>query len=112
MVTFHIGHHKTATTWLQQGLFKEHPSIYLLNDPRKPWTNSVLFDVVSESVRSFDANKSKDLFDLDIEKQNPSSCLLYSAERLSGHPLTDEADSFRATDSLFFYILMLRSSLV
>ncbi|WP_282167889.1 sulfotransferase [Shewanella japonica] len=102
MVTFHVGHHKTATTWLQDGLFSQHPQICLLNDHKKPWNNPVLHYVVTESERSYNYEHAKSLFQNSILMyRNCGRRLLYSAERLSGHPMSGGIDSYRTAKRLY-----------
>ena len=36
-IVFHIGHHKTASSWLQEIYFTNHPDINLINNYFEPW---------------------------------------------------------------------------
>jgi len=49
-LAFHIGCHKTGTTWLQQTYFNHHPDIQLLADPSKPWDNPFLRYLVATLI--------------------------------------------------------------
>lgn len=76
----HIGHHKTASTFLQN-LFKIHPEINLLNDFKKPWKDELIFNLVSKS--KFSVQKVQKITN---ERIVANKVNIISAERLSGHP--------------------------
>lgn len=89
---FHIGHHKTGTTWLQKGLYAQHPDIHLLNNPNAPWDSKLLQQLIGASERSFDISVARLALNQSIYLQKKVQ--LVSAERLSGHPLSGGYDSY------------------
>lgn len=91
-VFFHIGHHKTGTTWLQKGLFAQHPDIHLLSNSSAPWNCKLLQHIIGKSERSFDLGAAQDSLEKLKNKSKPVQVV--SAERLSGHPLSGGFDSF------------------
>lgn len=91
-IVFHVGHHKTGTTWLQKGLYAQHPDIHLLNKPNAPWDSKLLQQLIGASERSFDASVAESALNQSIYLQKKVQ--LVSAERLSGHPLSGGFDSF------------------
>lgn len=96
-VYWHIGVHKTATTWLQNGLFKDHPEIALVNDPRQPWNCPVVSYIVSTKERHYSTDEATRRLHEQAEKTNNSATksVVVSAERLSGHPISGHYDRFK-----------------
>lgn len=91
-VFFHVGHHKTGTTWLQKGLYAQHPEIHLLNKPSAPWDSKLLQQLIGASERSFDISVARTFLNQSFDLQKKVQ--LVSAERLSGHPLSGGFDSY------------------
>jgi hypothetical protein len=91
-VFFHVGHHKTGTTWLQKGLYVQHQDIHLVNRPSAPWDSKLLQQLIGASERSFDVAVARSTLhqSYDVKKK----VQLVSAERLSGHPLSGGFDSY------------------
>lgn len=96
-VYWHVGIHKTATTWLQNGLFKDHPEISLVNDPKQPWNCPVVSYIVSTKERHYSADEATRRLHEQAEKRNDSAtkAIVVSAERLSGHPISGHYDRFK-----------------
>lgn len=95
-LVFHIGYHKTATTWLQAGYFSEHPKILLVADYRKPWQDEYLSYLIQTSEKTFSVRQCQTFFEkrLDALSDVDNKVLVTSAERLSGHPYSGGYDSF------------------
>jgi hypothetical protein len=97
---FHVGHHKTGTTWLQKGLFIDHPSICLLNNPSQPWNCPFVKVIVGSSERGYTNQLAHDGLQELIARggycyaKQSDNVAVISAERLSGHPLSGGVDSF------------------
>lgn len=87
-IIFHVGLHKTATTWLQSVLFRQHHQINLINDYNEPWNDEIVRYLVLQDRHSFDAEIYKKMIHNRIEAEFSSQKGVYliSAERLSGHP--------------------------
>ena len=87
-IVFHVGLHKTATTWLQSVLFTLHQEIRLINDYKEPWNDEVIRYVVLRDRYSFDAEIYKKMIQARIKSEFPDQegVFIVSAERLSGHP--------------------------
>jgi hypothetical protein len=49
-ILFHVGFHKTASTWLQAGFFTEHPDLGLLNNYTAPWDDPITASLVRNSA--------------------------------------------------------------
>ncbi len=99
---FHIGHHKTATSWLQSGLFSEHPNIFLGSNYKYPWDDTLLRGLIGVTDRSFDAELCRMVLQ---ERLNRAEALkravcVVSAERLSGHPFSGGYDSLRIAERI------------
>lgn len=94
---FHIGLHKTASTWLQQVFFPHHGQLHNLVDSAAPWADPLLYALVKTPDKHFDAT----LWRQQLQNRIASvpnlngHALLVSAERLSGHPANGGADRFR-----------------
>jgi hypothetical protein len=96
-IYWHIGVHKTATTWLQKGLLKDHPEIALVNDPKQPWDCPVVSYIVSTKERRYSTDEATRRLHEQAEKTNNSAtkAVVVSAERLSGHPISGHYDRFK-----------------
>jgi hypothetical protein len=99
-IAFHIGYHKTATTWFQREALPRHPGIHPLvsavgNDP-------FLTEIVLRSDRAFDAAHARAVLDRRISELGvpADGTLVVSEERLSGHAATGGFDTFRIADRL------------
>jgi hypothetical protein len=94
---FHIGYHKTGTSWLQQVYFPAHPSLRLVCDPYQPWEDPFLQSVIGLHDRKFDCHQSVNHLDRQVSAKGPwrqDDVPVISAERLSGHPYSGGYDSF------------------
>ena len=94
---FHIGYHKTGSSWLQQVYFREHPKIKLVADSIYPWDDPFLRSLVATSDRDFAPRECRALLERQIAAAavGPDEVAMVSAERLSGHPFSGGYDSFR-----------------
>ena len=101
---FHIGYHKTGTSWLQQTYFSEHPEIVFLSNYAQPWNDELLSYLIGTSDRDFDHNEAKEIFEAQIKKipnsHRSKKVYLVSAERLSGHPFSGGYDAIRIAERL------------
>ncbi|HMZ72024.1 MAG TPA: sulfotransferase [Pseudomonadales bacterium] len=93
---FHIGYHKTGTSWLQQLFFPGHPALVPLIDSAQPWNDPLMRALVAVSERSFDPVHARALLDARLldARLLPGQVAVVSAERLSGHPYSGGYDSF------------------
>lgn len=60
-IYFHIGLHKTGSTWLKKNLFSNLEYFNLLNDYVRPWEDPIikkLIFIISILISSFFNNKS------------------------------------------------------
>ncbi|MFV8819476.1 sulfotransferase domain-containing protein [Haliea sp. E17] len=95
-MAFHIGYHKTATSWLQKAYFPSHPEVDLLCNSSAPWNDPFLHYLISTPELKFDAHEAQRR--LYSQQSSDSSDRkrkigLVSAERLSGFPLSGGFDS-------------------
>lgn len=100
-IAFHIGYHKTATTWLQQEILPRHPSAAVVvseQSAKDPFLRAVLM----EPDRHFDsAQTRRDLGDrLDDFGRRGHETVVFSSEHLSGHAGTGGYDAFRIANRL------------
>ncbi len=93
-LTFHIGHHKTATTWLQKSCFSSHSQLKVLSNWKAPWDDVFLSHLIGSSQRTFDAHKCRELMVNQMCDGTNGQKYIVSAERLSGHPYSGGYDSF------------------
>jgi len=91
LIYFHIGFHKTATTYLQSILFNNSKNINLINDYKRPWEDPIIRYFVLTPIHLFNDQYIKELVS---EKQEFNKTNIISAERLSGHPGSGGFDSF------------------
>lgn len=98
-LVFHIGYHKTATSWLQQSYFREHPGIALLSNSERPWEDKLLSYLIATPDAVFDPAVGQALLAERIRSDAGAitgrKVLLISAERLSGHPFSGGYDNVR-----------------
>ncbi len=101
-IIFHIGYHKTASSWLQQSYFQEHPHIKLVNNYKEPWNDPFLNYLISTADRKFEYEQCIEIFNSQIKSNldNIRKILLVSAERLSGHPFSGGYDSFKIAERI------------
>lgn len=97
-VVFHIGYHKTASSWLQQIYFPAHPEIEMIADSVAPWDDPLLRSLIATSDRKFEPLQCKKLLAQNISALESSMSdnvvPVVSAERFSGYPLSGGFDSF------------------
>lgn len=92
---FHIGHHKTATSWLQDYYFSMHPDINVISDYREPWKDPFLKYLIASSERKFSVRRCQEVFEKQLSTvHQPETKTVVSAERLSGAPFSGGYDSF------------------
>ena len=103
-VAFHIGYHKTATSWLQQIYFTAHPGIEMIADSAAPWGDPLLRCLIATSDRKFNPQQCQDLLGQRVsalEASNSDNCVsVVSAERLSGYPMSGGFDSLSIAQRL------------
>lgn len=103
-IAFHIGYHKTASSWLQQVYFPAHPAIAMIADSANPWDDPMLRCLIATSDRKFNSHLCSDVLNQKIvalEMRGGGKCVsLVSAERLSGHPISGGFDSFRIAERI------------
>lgn len=84
-LVFHIGHHKTGTTWLQRNYFEGTAEFNLLNSYIAPWDDELCQALISTN----DSNLSKKIID---QRSKSDKVNVITAERLSGHPISGGYD--------------------
>jgi hypothetical protein len=101
-VAFHIGYHKTATTWLQREVFPRHPRLHAYVSGRV-WNDPFLRCIVAEPDREFDARRARETYEAGLPRLGtigPDDVVVVSAERLSGHAVSGGYDTFRIAGRL------------
>ncbi|MGZ4675038.1 MAG: sulfotransferase [Acidimicrobiia bacterium] len=99
-VVFHIGYHKTATTWLQEEILPRHPQLARFV-AAGPTGNPFLRAVIMEPDRSFDPSAARVLFDARVAEIDAAGrVVVVSNEHLSGHAGTGGYDAFRIAGRL------------
>jgi hypothetical protein len=101
-VAWHIGFHKTGTTWLQKVFLSGHPEIVLLADWRRPSSDALLREMIVASDSCFDRDRAQALLSDRLTGCSNGSVRLgvVSAERLSGHPASGGFDAFRIAERI------------
>jgi hypothetical protein len=101
-IAFHIGYHKTATTWLQNVYFRSHPQIRLLSNSSQPWNDRFLRGLIASSDRNYSVSQCRNILEEIVSgrEKDMTSLFLFSAERLSGHPFSGGFDSFRIAERI------------
>jgi len=96
-LVFHIGFHKTGTSYLQNLFFPMHPEIQLISNSVSPWDDPFLQYLIKTDDNNFDPVQLKMLLRNQIEKfhERDPSVYIVSAERLSGHPASGGYDRQR-----------------
>lgn len=90
LIYFHIGFHKTGSTWLQRELFSDKSYFNLLNNFFEPWKDDLTSYLVKCNLSTFDPiyfNK------LVLERIKKDRINIISAERISGHPISGGFDA-------------------
>lgn len=87
---WHIGLHKTATTWLQDKIFKVHPEVFVVNNTKKPETTPLLNMIIASN--SYLYSKEAAAREFNLLQFNECQKKVISAERLSGHPASGHYD--------------------
>lgn len=102
-VLFHIGYHKTATTWFQEVLFARDPAFGLIVQPREPWNDSLLSYLIGADDYEWAAVHAQKLLKNAIDESltNPQQLPTISAERLSGHPFSGGYDSLTLAHRIY-----------
>lgn len=102
-IAFHIGYHKTGSTWLQQVYFRQHPRIHLIIDYLSPWTDPLLSCLIAVPDRKFDPCLCRYMFRGQTENVDghADDVLMISCERLSGHPFCGGYDDVRIAERIF-----------
>lgn len=101
-VAVHIGYHKTASTWLQRGVFPHHERLHPYVAGRV-WNDPFLRCIVAESDGEFDTERARAAYEnglLRLGSLGPSDVVVVSAERLSGHAASGGYDTFRIAERL------------
>ena len=101
-IVFHIGYHKTGTSWLQKIYFPKHPNIHLISNSQKPWDDPFLSYLIGSPDRKFDYRHCRNLLRKQISNCacEENDVYLISSERLSGHPFSGGYDNFRIAERL------------
>jgi len=88
-ILIHVGYHKTGTTWLQTGFFRDEKIGFL-----KPWESGIIRQqIVSPSEFEFDASRARTVLLEQSQKKDRDYVLVMSDERLSGSPHSGGYDS-------------------
>lgn len=89
-IYFHIGFHKTGSTWLQKELFSDESSFNLLNNFEQPWDDPLISYLIKCHLSVFNPIYFQKLV---LKKIKKNKINIISAERLSGHPISGGFDS-------------------
>lgn len=89
-IYFHIGFHKTGTTWLQKNVFLNKDYFNILNDHIKPWNDNLIKYLVCSKLETFDKERVISIVTNRFKKDKIN---IVSAERLSGHPYSGGYDT-------------------
>lgn len=103
-LSFHLGLHKTASTWFQATYFKNHPEIAFLNNYQTPWNDELIRYLIENDSRSFNRHQYKKMVSDRIEKNKLTQhkgIYLISAERLSGHPYSGGYDREKIANNIY-----------
>ena len=97
-ILFHIGFHKTGSTWLQQKYFSNSSNFNLINNSVEPWKDILIKNIVSNTSDDININELSQSFkSLCI----PNKINVVSAERLSGHPISGGYDALSIANNLY-----------
>lgn len=97
-VVFHIGMHKTGTTWLQNTYFLNDKSYHLINDTISPWDDELLKNIIGVCDYDFHPYRSRKIIE---QRAKEGVVNIVSAERLSGHPISGGYDMERIAKRIF-----------
>ena len=97
---FHIGHHKTATTWLQKNYFSQHPQLNMVTPYIRPWQDDLLSYLIGSSQRTFDETHCREILKSKLKHVNQDLMPVVSAERLSGHAFSGGYDSLSIAERI------------
>jgi hypothetical protein len=100
-IAFHLGFHKTATTWFQREALPRHPAVGCFV-PAAPMDSPFLVEILASPDRSFDPKRARELLEQRIaELAVPDDgVVVLSAERLSGNAATGGYDAVRIANRL------------
>ncbi len=95
-IVFHIGLHKTATTWFQKVFYPFHKQLHNIIDSSAPWNDPIMCALIKTQESRFNASEWRDVVESSVANRNVSEgdVVVISAERLSGHPASGGADRF------------------
>lgn len=102
-VVFHIGFHKTASSWLQQVYFPAQSEVTLICDAQNPKDDPFLSYLVTTPDAKFNSKECENLLWERIAAygETGDKCVyLVSAERLSGYPISGGFDNFRIAERI------------
>ena len=93
---FHIGLHKTGTTWFQMVFYIHHKRIHNIIDSSTPWNDPIARGLIKPPEGTFDAKAWRDQVEREVSRRTipEHDIVMLSAERLSGHPASGGADRF------------------
>lgn len=97
-IYFHIGFHKTGTTWLQNKCFLNTDHFNLLNDHIKPWNDELISYLVTSHPSDF---QSDTLLQIIKPRMKNDKINIVSAERLSGHPYSGGYDTILIAEKIY-----------
>jgi len=101
---FHIGYHKTGTTWLQKNVFVSTSKVFFpLNADRNKLAKLFVSGRDGFVLSPFATNKVeilKEFIELTKNRKDKSKTLVLSFERLSGHPHSAGLDSKRIAERI------------
>lgn len=97
-IYFHIGFHKTGTTWLQNKCFLNTDHFNLLNDHIKPWNDELISYLVTSHPNDF---QSDTLLQIIKPRMKNDKINIVSAERLSGHPYSGGYDTILIAEKIY-----------
>lgn len=85
-IYFHIGLPKTASTYLQTGVFGVHPQVELIEGGTAPWSVDLLEALIRPTAADHDGQRASELIAVARERarQRGSNVLVVSCERFSG----------------------------
>lgn len=89
-IVFHIGFHKTGTTWLQKQYFSNPNYFHVINNYAQPWNDELMQNIINVDSFSFNIEKVKEFITTRSSKELIN---VITAERLSGHPISGAYDA-------------------
>jgi len=97
-IYFHIGFHKTGTTWLQNEVFSNTEFFNFINNHLRPWDDILIDYLVTTHPDDFESDK---LFEIVNKRINKTKINIVSAERLSGHPISGGYDTRSIAEKIY-----------